>query len=95
MKAETIYFRDSQFLVLVNRILALLFALVAVWLERRKSDLSKKAIAHKTYLIAPLYEFSFCSLSNVLSSWCQYEALKFVNFPTQVSEKRNQKKKMK
>ena len=38
----------------------------------------------KKYVIAPLFLFSFCSFSNVLSSWCQYEALKYVNFPTQV-----------
>lgn len=36
---------------------------------------------------APLYQFVFCSLSNILSSWCQYEALKYVNFPTQVLSK--------
>lgn len=37
--------------------------------------------------IIPLYKYAFCSLSNVLSSWCQYEALKFVSFPTQVLAK--------
>lgn len=31
----------------------------------------------------PLYTYSFCSISNTLSSWCQYEALKYVSFPTQ------------
>ncbi|KAG8511987.1 Adenosine 3'-phospho 5'-phosphosulfate transporter 1, partial [Galemys pyrenaicus] len=36
---------------------------------------------------APMYRYSFASLSNVLSSWCQYEALKFVSFPTQVLAK--------
>ncbi|XP_012508012.1 PREDICTED: adenosine 3'-phospho 5'-phosphosulfate transporter 1-like [Propithecus coquereli] len=36
---------------------------------------------------APMYQYSFASLSNVLSSWCQYEALKFVSFPTQVLAK--------
>lgn len=33
---------------------------------------------------APLYEYSFPSVSNMLSSWCQYEALSYVTFPTQV-----------
>lgn len=33
---------------------------------------------------APLYKYAFCSLSNIMSSWCQYEALKYVSFPTQV-----------
>merc|ERR1739848_583555 len=31
-----------------------------------------------------MYKYSYCSLSNVMSSWFQYEALKFVSFPTQV-----------
>ena len=29
-------------------------------------------------------EFAFPSVSNMLSSWCQYEALKYVSFPTQM-----------
>ena len=36
---------------------------------------------------APLYQFSFTSISNTLSSWCQYEALKFISFPTLVLSK--------
>jgi solute carrier family 35 (adenosine 3'-phospho 5'-phosphosulfate transporter), member B2 len=28
-----------------------------------------------------IYEFSFPSISNMLSSWCQYEALQYVSFP--------------
>mmetsp|Transcript_8028 Transcript_8028/g.10277 ORF Transcript_8028/g.10277 Transcript_8028/m.10277 type:complete len:470 (+) Transcript_8028:141-1550(+) len=28
-----------------------------------------------------LYEYSFPSVSNLLSSWCQYEALRYVSFP--------------
>lgn len=30
------------------------------------------------------YSFAFPSVSNMLSSWCQYEALKYVSFPTQM-----------
>jgi adenosine 3'-phospho 5'-phosphosulfate transporter B2 len=33
---------------------------------------------------AIVYEFSYPSVSNMLSSWCQYEALKYVSFPTQM-----------
>nr|CAG4651791.1 EOG090X05CU [Triops cancriformis] len=68
-------FKDSQFLVFVNRILAFLIsgAYLLVTSQPR----------HRT----PLYQYSFCSLSNTLSSWCQYEALKFVSFPTQVLAK--------
>ena len=68
-------FTNSQFLVFVNRILALIVAgsyIAAV--EQPK---------HR----APFYKYSFSSISNTLSSWCQYEALKFVSFPTQVLAK--------
>ncbi|XP_033217621.1 adenosine 3'-phospho 5'-phosphosulfate transporter 1 [Belonocnema kinseyi] len=69
------HFRDSQFLVFVNRILAFLMSGFYLMAQRHPS--------HTT----PLYKYAFCSLSNVLSSWCQYEALKFVSFPTQVLAK--------
>lgn len=68
-------FKDSQFLVFVNRILAFGIALLYVTLSRQPR--------HR----APLYKYSFCSFSNIMSSWCQYEALKFVSFPTQVLAK--------
>ncbi len=35
----------------------------------------------------PFYKYSYSSLSNIVSSWCQYEALKFISFPTQVLAK--------
>nr|SVE73527.1 EOG090X05CU [Daphnia atkinsoni] len=68
-------FTDSQFLVFVNRILAFLFSGIYLLLTYQN--------VHRT----PLYKYSFCSVSNTLSSWCQYEALKFVSFPTQVLAK--------
>lgn len=85
LESHKIKFRDSQFLVLVNRILALVFSVGALLVRRfqRKTPLASN-LKGTTFAIAPLYEFVFCSLSNILSSWCQYEALKFVNFPTQV-----------
>ncbi|KAM9234491.1 adenosine 3'-phospho 5'-phosphosulfate transporter 1 isoform 1-T1 [Dugong dugon] len=68
-------FTDSQFLVLMNRVLALMVAgLYCVLCKQPRHG-------------APMYRYSFASLSNVLSSWCQYEALKFVSFPTQVLAK--------
>nr|XP_020012752.1 adenosine 3'-phospho 5'-phosphosulfate transporter 1 isoform X1 [Castor canadensis] len=68
-------FTDSQFLVLMNRVLALIVAgLYCVLCKQPRHG-------------APMYRYSFASLSNVLSSWCQYEALKFVSFPTQVLAK--------
>merc|ERR1711988_443661 len=63
------------FLVFVNRILAFFIAITIIML--------KKQPRHK----APLYKYSYCSFSNIMSSWCQYEALKFVSFPTQVLAK--------
>ena len=68
-------FSNSQFLVFVNRILAFLIALVVIGVRRQPR--------HR----APLYKYSYCSFSNIMSSWCQYEALKYVSFPTQVLAK--------
>ena len=67
-------FKDSQFLVFVNRILAFGVALLYITFRRQPR--------HK----APMYKYSYCSLTNVMSSWFQYEALKFVSFPTQVKD---------
>lgn len=69
------HFQDSQFLVFVNRILAFLMSGSYLLVQRQPQ--------HK----APLYKYAFCSLSNIMSSWCQYEALKYVSFPTQVLAK--------
>lgn len=68
-------FHDSQFLVFVNRILAFAIALLIMLVRRQPR--------HR----APLFKYSYCSLSNILSSWCQYEALKYISFPTQVLAK--------
>lgn len=65
-------FKDSQFLVFMNRILALTVS--GLWCVLFKQP------RHG----APMYKYSFASLSNILSSWCQYEALKYISFPTQV-----------
>ena len=73
--SNTARFKDSQFLVFVNRILA--FLLSGAYLLH--TDQPKHT--------APLYKYSYCSLSNILSSWCQYEALKYVSFLVQVLAK--------
>ena len=39
------------------------------------------------WVATPLWEYSFPSVANMLSSWCQYEALKYVSFPTQMLAK--------
>ena len=66
------YFGNSQFLVFINRILALMCAVLVMVFQSQPTH------------TAPLYKYSFSSFSNVMSSWFQYEALKFVSFPTQV-----------
>jgi solute carrier family 35 (adenosine 3'-phospho 5'-phosphosulfate transporter), member B2 len=66
-------FTNSQFLVFMNRILALAVAVVAITLRGSVSQRQP-----------PLYKYSYGSFSNIMSSWCQYEALKFVSFPVQV-----------
>lgn len=69
-------FKDSQFLVFANRLLAFFVALT--YLQWQPSPTRHRA---------PLYKYSYASFSNIMSAWFQYEALKFVNFPTQVLAK--------
>ncbi|KAL1507571.1 hypothetical protein AB1Y20_007191 [Prymnesium parvum] len=71
-------FKSSKFLVFANRFLALFVAFVAVKMRGRPRSSEGQA---------PLYKYSFSSVSNILSSVFQYEALKFVSFPTQVLAK--------
>lgn len=70
-------FHDSQFLVFVNRALALCVSGVYLVVQQQQQP------RHR----APLYKYSYASLSNIMSAWFQYEALKFVSFPTQVLAK--------
>ncbi|VEN55543.1 unnamed protein product [Callosobruchus maculatus] len=72
---EVGYFKDSQFLVFINRILAFLTAAIILFCSKQPR--------HR----CPLYKYMYCSLSNIMSSWCQYEALKYVSFPHQVLAK--------
>lgn len=65
-------FTNSQFLVFMNRGMSLLVAWSAIKYTRVKDD------------AAPMYKYFYASFSNIMSSWCQYEALKFVSFPTQI-----------
>ncbi|KAM3956462.1 adenosine 3'-phospho 5'-phosphosulfate transporter 1 [Aphomia sociella] len=70
-----IKFNDSQFLVFINRLSAFLIAV------------ARLLCSHQPLVAAPLYKFSYCSVTNIISAWCQYEALKYVSFPTQVLSK--------
>jgi len=66
-------FKASIFLVLCNRIFAIIFAgsMVAV---------NQESLENK----APLWKYFAISLSNVAATTCQYEALKWVSFPVQM-----------
>jgi adenosine 3'-phospho 5'-phosphosulfate transporter B2 len=59
--------------------LALFISLAIVVFRRVRSTKQMKE--------APYYYYAPSSLSNSLSSWAQYESLKFVSFPTQVLSK--------
>lgn len=66
---DTGMFPSTVFLVCANRALALLVAGLLMTYSRSPR--------------APFYQFSPCSISNIISSWAQYECLKYVSFPTQ------------
>jgi len=66
-------FRHSVFLVLCNRLVAVVFASVL-------ASMHKESLANK----APLRFYLIVSLSNVIASTCQYEALKHVSFVVQM-----------
>merc|ERR1719191_926448 len=70
---DGVLFKASIFLVLCNRVFAIIFAssMVAV---NRESPVNK----------APLWKYFAISLSNVAATTCQYEALKWVSFPVQM-----------
>ena len=70
------YFPYTYFLVFTNRLWSLLFSIF----------LCKYMKVARTESIV-IYEYTFPSISNMLSSWCQYEALKYVSFPAQTLSK--------
>mmetsp|Transcript_108913 Transcript_108913/g.351582 ORF Transcript_108913/g.351582 Transcript_108913/m.351582 type:complete len:353 (+) Transcript_108913:50-1108(+) len=67
------YFGVSVFLVWCNRMVAVIYAIVMIFV---KSESMRNS--------APLWKYLAVSLSNVGASWCQYEALRYVAFPVQM-----------
>jgi solute carrier family 35 (adenosine 3'-phospho 5'-phosphosulfate transporter), member B2 len=64
------YFTYSYALVFTNRFWTLIMSgMLMLYLKPRRSQ------------SIVIYEYSFPSISNMLSSWCQYEALRYVTFP--------------
>ncbi|VDL18847.1 unnamed protein product [Hymenolepis diminuta] len=72
------HFREPQFLIFCNRIGALIVAVTCLALTGARSDDSTAEIK------SPLTSYAHPALSNIVSSWCQYEALIFITFPIQV-----------
>lgn len=79
----TFHFEDSQFLVFTNRLSALSLSIFVLTVTTLLSPPSKEPVLFN----APCYTYMFCALTNILSSWCQLEALKYVAFPMQVLSK--------
>lgn len=73
-------FRSAAFCVFGNRFFALFLSLgIVLWNNRFGSVKSAKE--------APFYYYAPSSISNSISSWAQYEALKYISFPIQVLSK--------
>ncbi|KAJ8769029.1 hypothetical protein K2173_024025 [Erythroxylum novogranatense] len=70
------YFKFSLFLVFCNRITT--YVVSAVVLVARKKALDP---------VAPVYKYCLILVSNILTTTCQYEALKYVSFPVQTLAK--------
>jgi adenosine 3'-phospho 5'-phosphosulfate transporter B2 len=66
-------FKDTAFLVFINRIVSIMVSLIImIWLKPEPLRPS-----------VPLHFYGIISISNFLSTFCQYEALKYVTFPIQ------------
>ena len=70
------FFTFSVFLVMNNRLVSMCVAVIVLAVIRG-------AVAP----VAPIYKYAAVSCSNVIATTCQYEALKYVSFPTQVLAK--------
>ncbi|PPS07659.1 hypothetical protein GOBAR_AA12977 [Gossypium barbadense] len=81
------YFKYSLFLVFCNRIttsaVSAVFLLVCNYYWKVAAIASKKALVP----VAPIYKYCLISVSNILTTTCQYEALKYVSFPVQTLAK--------
>ena len=65
-------FTYAEFPVFVNSTISFVMSLIYIKFDNQQP---------RHY--APLISYSYCSLSSVISDVCQFEALKFVQFPTQ------------
>mmetsp|Transcript_36184 Transcript_36184/g.49657 ORF Transcript_36184/g.49657 Transcript_36184/m.49657 type:complete len:344 (-) Transcript_36184:46-1077(-) len=65
-------FTYSAFLVLNNRIVVSLVAIAILFFKGESMQ-----------NVAPIYKYVYISFSNTLATFCQYESLKYISFPTQ------------
>lgn len=72
-------FSNSQFLVFVNRFLAMILAYISLKICYPMKKL--------TLLGPPLYQYGIISYANCMSTWFQYESLLYISFPVQVIAK--------
>uniref|UniRef100_A0A0X3Q509 Adenosine 3'-phospho 5'-phosphosulfate transporter 1 n=1 Tax=Schistocephalus solidus TaxID=70667 RepID=A0A0X3Q509_SCHSO len=77
------HFTEPQFVVLANRLGALLVSGLGLSLLGRLMEPAPGA----NILLPPLSSYSLPAFTNIISSWCQYEALFFISFPLQVVSK--------
>ncbi|KAL8525600.1 hypothetical protein ACS0TY_015010 [Phlomoides rotata] len=70
------YFKYSLFLVFCNRITTSAVSAGVLLASKKVVD-----------PVAPLYKYAVVSVSNILTTTCQYEALKYVSFPVQTLAK--------
>ncbi|XP_072960019.1 UDP-galactose/UDP-glucose transporter 5-like [Typha angustifolia] len=70
------YFKYSLFLVFCNRLATSVVSGGVLLASKRSLD-----------PVAPIYKYCAISISNILTTTCQYEALKYVSFPVQTLAK--------
>ncbi|XP_062180505.1 UDP-galactose/UDP-glucose transporter 5-like isoform X1 [Phragmites australis] len=74
--AEKEFFRYSLFLVFCNRITTSMVSALVLLASKKSLD-----------PVAPIHNYCVISVSNILTTTCQYEALKYVSFPVQTLAK--------
>ncbi|KAH9399345.1 hypothetical protein TYRP_018260 [Tyrophagus putrescentiae] len=79
----SVRFLNAQFLIFFCRLLAFSIACGSLVASQRR-HLSAYLLHSRQ---PALHCYSYCSLSNILSSWAQYETLKYVSFSVQVLSK--------
>lgn len=72
-------FSNSQFLVFVNRFLAIIVAYISLKILYP----TKKLFS----IGPPIYQYGIISYANCMSTWFQYESLLYISFPVQVIAK--------